>query len=305
LISSAARTALESALGAAVAFDVPMSRHTSLRVGGPADALATPLNRDDLSQLLELCQEHTLPLTLLGGGFNTLVGDAGLDGVVVCLKKLRGLELEGEHALRAEAGVPHSFLTRFCVDRGLAGLEFAAGIPGTIGGWVAMNAGIGSRELKDVALSIEVAEAGVARTRQLAGEELVFEYRSFPGLPQRSAIVSALLAVETSDEKTVKDEVDRLLRARGETQPINTPTCGSVFKNPEGDFAGRLIEAAGLKGARVGGAQISPIHANFISNTGGATSDDIQQLIRRAQEAVERSSGVRLHPEVRIVGRDE
>ncbi|MEE8582164.1 MAG: UDP-N-acetylmuramate dehydrogenase [Myxococcota bacterium] len=303
MIPGAARTALEEALGDQIRFGVPMARHTSLRVGGRADALATPIDRRQLARLLRVCAAYRLPHTTLGGGFNTLVLDGGLEGVVVQLKQLRRLEERPCGQLRAEAGVSHASLIRFCSTRGLSGLEFGAGILGTVGGWVAMNAGIPSRETKDVVEEIEVMSPSGSRLRHLPREALRFRYRALRGLAPGSLVVSALLAVTLSKPALVRAEVDRLLAQRGESQPIHVPSCGSVFRNPPGDFAGRLIEAAGLKGERQGGAQISSLHANFIATEPDATAADVLALIRRAQLAVERQSGIRLVPEVKILGK--
>jgi UDP-N-acetylmuramate dehydrogenase len=304
LIAAAARRALEEALGDAVAFDVPMTRHTSLRIGGPADALATPGSREQIGALLSVCAEHGLPHWTIGAGFNCLVSDAGIDGVVIKLGGLRALELRPDAAVFAEAGVTHASLTRFCVERGLAGLEFGSGIPGVVGGWIPMNAGIGSREVKDVVRSIEIIEPG-RDARTLSRDTLDFRYRALRGLAPGTVVLAALFEVTPSSSEAVRAEVDRLLAQRAGTQPLNVPSCGSVFKNPEGDFAGRLIEAAGLKGQRVGGAQISEMHANFIANTGGATAADVCRLMELAQEAVEKETGIRLEPEVRLIGRQK
>ncbi len=304
MIDAAARRALEAALGDAVAFDVPMTRHTSLRIGGPADALATPGSREEIVAVLTLCAEHRLPHWTIGAGFNCLVSDLGIKGVVIKLGGLRALEVRPDVGLFAEAGVTHASLTRFCVERGLAGLEFGAGIPGVVGGWIPMNAGIGTREVKDVVRSIEVIEPGEG-ARTLPRDALDFHYRALRGLAPGTVVVAALFEVTPANPKAVRAEVDRLLAQRAGTQPLNVPSCGSVFKNPEGDFAGRLIEAAGLKGERTGGAQISEVHANFIANTGGATAVDVRRLMELAQEAVEKETGIRLEPEVRLIGRRE
>lgn len=303
MIGAAEKSALERALGNGVEFDVPMARYTSLRIGGPADAVATPASREDLATLLDLCEQHQLPTLSIGAGFNLLVSDAGIDGVVIRLSRFRRLEERSRTAVFAEAGVTHASLTRFCVERGLSGLEFGAGIPGVVGGWVTMNAGIGTREVVDVALEVEIIGPGREPARTLTRDELDFSYRSFRNLPPGAVVVSVLFEVTRSEPDAVRSEVDRLLAQRARTQPLNILSCGSVFKNPEGDFAGRLIEAAGLKGEREGGAQISPLHANFIANTGGATAADVRRLMERAREAVEKASGVSLEPEVRIVGR--
>lgn len=302
MIDALARRGLEQALGDAVAFDVPMARHTSLRIGGPADALATPRSREEIERLLQVCSEHDLAHLTIGAGFNCLVDDGGIDGVVIKLSALRRLELQRGDVVFAEAGVTHASLTRFCVEHGLAGLEFGAGIPGVVGGWIPMNAGIGTREVKDAVRSIEVIEPGTG-LRTLPREALDFRYRSLRGLAPGAVIVAVLFEVTPSSQEAVRAEVERLLGLRAGSQPLNVPSCGSVFKNPEGDFAGRLIEAAGLKGKYVGGAQISTVHANFIANAGGATAADVLRLMELAQEAVEKETGIRLEPEVRVIGR--
>lgn len=303
MIAADARHALATRFGERARFDVPMSRHTSLRIGGPADAFVTPLDRAELCDLLALCAEHGLPRTLLGAGFNLLIRDAGLAGVVVCLKKLRGLTLRPGPSVYAEAGVSHGSVTRFCVERGLTGLEFGAGIPGTVGGWIAMNAGIGVREQKDVVREIEIVTADGDESIRLGREELDFRYRELVGLPDGAVVVAALFAVDESTTEAVREEVDRLLARRHATQPLDVPSCGSVFRNPEGDFAGRLIDRAGLAGERIGGAQISPVHANFIVNLGGARADDVLALIELARERIRKTCGIELETEVRILGR--
>ena len=303
MIGAEARAELEARMGERVRFDVPMSKHTSLRIGGPADALATPVDRDELAALLGICARHALPRTFLGAGFNVLVRDEGLDGVVISTKKLRGLEERPGPAVFAESGVSHASITRFCVDRGLAGLEFGAGIPGTVGGWIAMNAGIGVREQKDVVQQIEALSADGSELLTLDREALDFGYRACPGLPDGAVVVSALFEVTRSTPDAVKGEIDQLLAHRQATQPLDIPSCGSVFRNPEGDYAGRLIEQAGLSGHRIGGAEISPVHANFIANVDRATARDVLALIERARDQVFDDTGIRLETEVRILGR--
>ena len=303
MISTADRSALEGALGRGIRFGVPMSRHTSLRVGGEAEAFATPPDRAALRRLLELCAERELPHTVLGAGFNTLVRDGGLAGVVVQLGRLRAVSAEGERGLRAEAGASHHRVTKHCVANGLSGLEFGAGIPGTIGGWVAMNAGVPERETADALREAELLTA-TGEPLRLPAEALGFEYRAARGLPAGAVVVSALFDVTPSTPEAVQAEVDRQLARRAGRQPLDVPSCGSVFKNPPGDHAGRLIEAAGLKGARIGGAEITPVHANFIANRGNATAADVLALIERASAAVRERSGVELETEVQIIGRE-
>jgi UDP-N-acetylmuramate dehydrogenase len=298
MIQAAARRALESALGDRVEFDVALARHTSLRIGGPADAMVTPGDRDELSRTLAICHEHGLPTRVLGAGFNVLVREGGLRGVVLRLKKLRAIERVAPNVLEVEAGASHATITRFCAEKGLAGLEFGAGIPGTLGGWLAMNAGIGVREMKDVVLSIELMDRRGESLPKRPRAQLDFRYRTLAGLPEGCVILAAALAVEPSDPVSVQAEIDRLLAHRQQTQPLDIPSCGSVFRNPPGDFAGRLIEAAGLKGLRIGGVEVSTKHANFFVNVGGASSDDVLRLVERVEAEVLRRFGVSLEREV-------
>ena len=303
MIPRAARLDLEEALGDRIRFGAPMARYTSLQVGGPADALATPTSREDLARLLATCTTHGIPHQVIGSGFNTLVLDGGLDGVTIQLGKLRRIEERPGAAVRAEAGVSHSQITRFCVDRGFAGLEFGAGIPGNVGGWVATNAGIPGREVKDQLREIEVMSPTGRSLRRMERRQLRFEYRALRGLAPGSLILSALFGIALSSSAEVRAEVEQLLAHRASAQPLDVPSCGSVFKNPPGDFAGRLIEAAGLKGHRSGAAQISPVHSNFIVNLGGASAANVLALIQAARTTVRQQTGIRLEAEVRIIGR--
>lgn len=302
MIAEAARNALTKRLEDRIEFDAPLSRHTSLRIGGPADAIATPANRDELSHLLQICSEFDLPTLVLGAGFNVLVGEAGVRAIVIRLKKLRRIERVRPDRLSIEAGASHATITRYCVEQALTGLEFGAGIPGTLGGWIAMNAGIGIREMKDVVVNVEVISRDGRDVHQIERADLDFRYRELAGLPAGSIITAASLQVEAVERAKVQSEIDRLLAHRQATQPTDIPSCGSVFRNPPGHFAGQLIESAGLKGAREGAAEISTVHANFIVNHGGATASDVLRLIERAREKVERESDIRLETEVKILG---
>ena len=303
MIPAAARKELWEILGDRVLFDTPMSQHTSLRIGGPADALARPADRAELARLLNLCATHGLRHQVAGSGFNTLVRDGGLEGITIQLSRFRRLEGRPGGAVRAEAGVSHSQVTRLCVQCGLAGLEFGAGIPGTVGDWLAMNAGIPMREVEGVVREIEVMSPTGRKRRHLCRQSLNFVYRALHGLAPGSVILSVLLGVVISTPAAVKAEVDVLLERRARTQPLNVPSCGSVFKNPPGDHAGRVIEAAGLKGHRIGNAEISPVHANFIANLGGATAAEVIALVEHARRTVMERTGIRLVPEVRVIGR--
>ena len=302
MIEASARRALEARLGDRIEFDVPLSRHTSLRIGGPADAIATPADRAELRTVLEICAEHTLPTMVFGAGFNLLVREGGIRGVVLRLKKLRRIDRVGSTLISVEAGASHATITRYCVEHALTGMEFAAGIPGTLGGWLAMNAGIGVREMKDVVFDIDVLDRTGAHEFQIARHQLDFRYRALRGLEPGSIIVAARLQVEESEQAKVQSEIDRLLAHRQASQPIDIPSCGSVFQNPPGHFAGQLIEAAGLKGASEGAAEISSVHANFIVNHGGATATDVLGLIERARAQVAAETGIQLETEVKLLG---
>ncbi|HEY8492620.1 MAG TPA: UDP-N-acetylmuramate dehydrogenase [Myxococcota bacterium] len=303
MIGAAARRALEELLGPRVAFDAPLARHTSLGVGGSAEALAAPESADELAALVALAAEHELPLHVLGGGFNTVVLDGGIEGVTVRTHRLRGLSVEPDGVtVRAEAGVSHAQITRLCAQRGLSGLAFGAGVPGTVGGWIAMNAGVPDAEAGDVVASVETAGPGAAR-RTRTRAELDFAYRAARGLAPGEVVLAARFALRPADPAEVRAAIERHLAHRRATQPLDQPSFGSVFKNPPGERAGRLIELAGLKGLRIGGAQISSVHANFIVNLGGARAADVLALMERAQEAVRERTGIVLEPEVRIVGR--
>ena len=303
MIPRSVRIELEEALGDGIRFGVPLSRHTSLRIGGDAEALAHPSGREDMARLLSICAEHKVPQRVLGSGFNTLVLDGGIEGVTIQLSRMRRLEERPNAGVRAEAGVSHSQVTRFCTSHGLSGLEFASGIPGSVGGWLSMNAGIPENEMKDVVREIEVMSPTGRHVRHLGRGRLRFVYRALRGLAPGSVILSVLFGVVLSNPDEVRLGVNRLLARRADTQPLNVPSCGSVFQNPPGDHAGRLIEAAGLKGLRIGGAEISPVHANFIANIGGACASDVLALIEAARTKVHKQFGVWLAPEVRIIGR--
>lgn len=278
-----------------------MARYTSLQVGGPADALARPANREELRELLELCHAHATPVRVLGAGFNSIVPDVGFRGLILRLASLREIRTRDDGTLEAEAGASHTSLTRACAEGGLAGLEFAVGIPGTVGGWLAMNAGIGTREIKDVVTRIQFLERSGGAVHTMDAEQIRFRYRTLE-VPAEVVLTAACFATRPEDPVAIRERMREHMEERRKTQPVDQRSCGSVFKNPRGDFAGRLIEAAGLRGARSGGAEISTVHANFIVNRGGATASDVLRLIDRARSEVARQFGVELEPEVRVLG---
>jgi UDP-N-acetylmuramate dehydrogenase len=272
-----------------------------LRVGGPADALVRPSSREELARLVELCRDAHVPLRVLGGGFNTLAPDAGVRAVVVQLRELRRVEIGSGARVRAEAGVTHTSAVRFCTDAELSGLEFAVGIPGTVGGWLAMNAGIGAREMKDVVEEIEWLDPETGAFGATGRADLRFRYRGLEH-PARRILLAASFRLERAEPAAIRARLRELLERRRATQPVDERSCGSVFLNPPGDFAGRLIEAAGLKGAREGGAEISAVHANFIVTRAGATAADVLALVARARREVAARFGIELETEVKLLG---
>ncbi len=278
----------------------PLARHTVWGIGGPAERLYRPADLDDLCAFLARLPADE-PLFWLGLGSNLLVRDGGIRGTVVHLAgALTRIERVDADTVRAEAGVPCPKVARFCAQADLAGAEFMAGIPGTVGGALAMNAGAFGGETYDIVARVEtVTRAGKRRVR--AGTDLETGYRHV-AVPPGEWFVAAHFALAAGARAGSEARIRELLRRRGATQPTGMRSCGSVFRNPEGDFAARLIEVSGLKGERVGDAVVSEKHANFILNVGVARAADVEALIERVMARVERDHGVVLVPEVRVVG---
>jgi UDP-N-acetylmuramate dehydrogenase len=276
----------------------PMRRHTSWRVGGPADLYYEPASVAELQEILASLPRG-VPLLWLGLGSNLLVRDGGLSGAVIATGALpRGLERLEEHRVRAGAGCPSALLARQCVRWQLGPAAFFAGIPGSVGGALAMNAGaFGGETWTHVERVTTIDRAGRLHERERA--EFAVGYRSVQGRPDEWFLGATFVLAH---DATTSSGLKAMLARREATQPLRSPSCGSVFRNPPGDHAGRLIESAGLKGARIGGAVVSEKHANFIINDRDASAADIEQLIERVRAEVEKASGVRLELEVRVVG---
>jgi len=289
--------------GEAVCFDMPMSHYTTFRVGGNAEAVFRAERIDVLQKMVAYLAGEGISYLAVGRGSNLLVGDNGITGMVILLNgELASIEppADGQSSVKAGAGAALNTLVAFCTERGLAGLEFLAGIPGTVGGGLAMNAGAWGREIKDLIEEVTIlTPAGAVQSK--AKSDLAFRYRDLD-LPENSIIVKAGLHVSPDQPSLIKERVVSYLEERKRSQPIDTRSAGSVFKNPEGDYAGRLIEAAGLKGKRVGGAMVSTKHANYIVNTGGASAADIMALMDLAVSTVKEKFRVELLPEIRTVG---
>jgi len=278
----------------------PMSRHTSWRVGGPARRFYLPADLEDLSRFLRSLPVEE-PLLWLGLGSNLLVRDGGFGGTVIHTRSLETeIELAGEHLVRAGAGATNAKVARFGARHGLTGAEFLAGIPGTLGGALAMNAGAFGAETWNIVAAVRTIDRRGVIRRRLPGEFQV-GYRSVRG-SEGEWFVGADLLLAAGDPDAGQARIRELLNRRGETQPVNLPNAGSVFRNPPGDHAARLIESAGMKGLCVGRACVSNLHANFIVNEGGATAEDIEVLIERVRRKVLEQHGIELVQEVHVVG---
>ncbi len=292
------RSALSGVQGT-VRFHEPMSQYTSFRIGGPADALIEPEDEEALRVLMVQARKAKVPVFVIGGT-NLLVRDGGIRGIVVRLTKFDRIEEHAGGLLYAQGGVGMPRLLKYALQRKLAGLEFAAGIPGTLAGAVVMNAGTRLGEMKEVVQQVRMVTS-FGEMRELSADEVGFEYRR-TRLPE-GIIVGAWLRLRWDPTARSEATVKEALHRRKATQPLALPNAGCVFKNPDGEPAGWLIETAGLKGAQVGDAQVSPLHANFIVNRGRATARDVLALIRKVGQTVEEKTGVTLQLEVKIVGR--
>ena len=280
----------------------PMSSHTTFRVGGPADVLFRPASPKEVTQALEIAARCGTPCQVIGNGSNLLVRDGGIRGLVIEIGEgMSAIRVEGTR-IEAQAGARLAALSRAAMEASLTGLEFASGIPGTVGGAVAMNAGAYNGEMSQVLVDAQVYADG--RILTLSREELALGYRTSRVLEEGMVVLSARFELKEGDQAAIRDNMNDLNRRRREKQPLSYPSAGSTFKRPLGHYAGALIEQAHLKGCTVGGAQVSELHAGFIINAGGATARDILDLIKLVQDRVYALSGVRLEPEVRILGEE-
>ena len=272
----------------------PLSRHTSFQIGGPAERMAAPENE---TELLELVLQK--PAAIIGAGTNLLVRDEGISGLVVKIgAEMADISIEG-NILTAQAGARLSQIAMAAMRAGLSGLEFAAGIPGTVGGAVVMNAGAYGGEIKDVLLDARVIADGGIKT--LTNEQLEFGYRKSLAMEKGYIIAGARFLLTPDSPEAISARMRELAQKRRDKQPLEMPSAGSTFKRPEGHFAGALIEGAGLKGFSVGGAQVSEKHAGFVVNTGGATCADVLGLIEKVQSVVREKYGIELEMEVRVL----
>ena len=283
-----------------ICFEEPLSKHTSFHIGGPAEAMAFPKNREELAELLnKSCLWDRKPV-ILGAGTNVLAPDEGMKGLIICLKDcLDGMERVDGTSIRVMAGVTMARAAVFAASQGLSGLEFAHGIPGTIGGGVYMNAGAYGGELGSLCREVELMDRE-GKTHVLNHEQMDFSYRHSCLEETDWIVVSALLSLEPGKEETIRARMKELQAKRLASQPLNYPSAGSAFKRPQGGYAAALIDQAGLKGFRVGDAAISEKHGGFAVNLGKATAEDMKTLLKEVSEKVEAQSGIRLEPEIRV-----
>lgn len=284
-----------------ILLDEPMSRHTTFRVGGPADFFVTPKAKEEVRDVIRICKEAGMPYYIIGNGSNLLVSDAGYRGVIVQLyKEMNEVKVEGD-LVKAQAGALLSGIAAKALGAELSGFEFASGIPGTIGGACVMNAGAYGGEMKDVLESVTVL-TGEGKIIELGRNELELGYRTSVIAKKGYIVLGAVLKLERGDGEKIKTYMDELKEKRVTKQPLEYPSAGSTFKRPEGYFAGKLIEDAGLRGFQVGGAQVSEKHCGFVINRDHATAADIMELMRQVQIRVKENSGVDLEPEVKRLG---
>jgi UDP-N-acetylmuramate dehydrogenase len=304
MMDRASRKTLRAITAGPVLFDEPLDRYTSLKVGGPADALVFPQSVEELGNLVLFFKEGGHRFLVVGFWTNLLIRDGGYRGAIIAMRDLRRIAWgpgDQEPVLvNAQAGVSLTELVRLTVERALAGMAFCAGIPGSVGGAVMMNAGAYGLEIKDILHKATLMDDRAIVTERLH-RELSFEYRRLK-VPEGTIVLDAVFCLERGDHHIIRQRIDEIMDMRRRKHPLEYPSAGSIFKNPAGHPAGLLIEAAGLKGITIGGAKISERHGNFIVNTGGAKAADMLALIERVQQEVLKQTGIALETEVRIVG---
>ena len=279
----------------------PMGKHTTFRIGGPADLFVAPENTDEIKKLIAICKEEEVPYFILGNGSNLLVSDKGYRGVIIQLYRSFGQITLKENEIHAQAGAPLSGIAAMAREASLTGFEFAGGIPGTLGGAVVMNAGAYGGEMKEVLKEVTVlTPEGEVVTLQ--ARELQMGYRTSIIKESGYIVLEAVISLKKGDQDEIKSRMQELAGMRSSKQPLSYPSAGSTFKRPEGYFAGKLIMDSGLRGYQVGGAQVSEKHCGFVINTGNATAKDVTTLMADVQRIVMEKFGVKLEPEVKFLG---
>ena len=284
-----------------VLVDERMDRHTTFRIGGPADFFVIPETIEQLAQTVRICREQKVPFYILGNGSNLLVGDKGYRGVIIQVyKNLNAVHTDGQ-VISAQAGAMLSVIAKQALAHGLAGFEFTSGIPGTLGGAVVMNAGAYGGEMKDIIRKVTVLTPE-GKIQTIPGDQMEFGYRTSIVEKKSLIVLSAVIELENGNSEEIRSRMEELKRKRTSRQPLELPSAGSTFKRPQGYFAGKLIMDAGLQGFTVGGAQVSEKHCGFVVNRGGASAADVRELMRQVTEKVQERFGVTLEPEVKMLG---
>ena len=278
----------------------PMSKHTSFKIGGPAALMAFPKNTEELAVLLKMSKLMDINVAILGAGTNVLAPDAGMNQLVICLKDcMGGMEKIDETHIRVAGGVTMTRAAVFAATQGLSGLEFAHGIPGTVGGGVYMNAGAYGGEICQVCTQVDVMDRA-GNTRSLSADQMGFSYRHSILEDTGDIVVSCVFALTPAPESQIRERMQELMKKRSASQPLDLPSAGSAFKRPVGGYAAAMIDQAGLRGFQIGGAAVSEKHAGFVVNLGGATAHDVKQVLEKVSNTVFDQTGIRLTPEVRI-----
>ena len=283
-----------------LSFNEPMAKHTSFRIGGPAEVMAFPDSTEQLAQILKASKVLDIKPAIIGAGTNILAPDAGIKGLVICIKdSLSNIERLDTTHIRVDAGASMTKAAVYAANAGLSGLEFAHGIPGSVGGGVYMNAGAYGGEIKDVCISAQVMTMD-GELKTYTAEEMAFSYRHSRLEEEPGIVVSAVFVLKPGRTEEIRSRMQELAAKRKASQPLDKPSAGSAFKRPVGGYAAALIDGAGLKGYQVGGAAISEKHAGFAVNLGEATAEDVKNLLQQVSDIVYEKSGIRLEPEVRI-----
>jgi UDP-N-acetylmuramate dehydrogenase len=284
-----------------IKLEEPMKNHTTFRIGGPAEIFVTPGSIGEVRDIIAVCRKQAVPYYVMGNGSNLLVSDRGYEGVIIQIfKEMNEIRIEGD-TVAAQAGALLSAIANRALEEGLAGFEFASGIPGTLGGACIMNAGAYGGEMKDVVREVTLLTPE-GEIRDVPGEQMEFGYRTSMAARTGAVILAARIRLRRGDQEAIRARMEELREKRVSKQPLEYPSAGSTFKRPEGYFAGKLIQDAGLRGFTVGKAQVSEKHCGFVVNKGQATAADVAELMRRVSDKVEEQFGVRLEPEVKRLG---
>lgn len=280
-----------------------MKNHTSFKIGGPADIMIIPRNEKELVEGIKICKENNINYYIMGNGSNLLVSDKGIEGVVIKISEEFGNIVVDDTTIKAESGALLTVVSKKALKNSLTGLEFASGIPGSVGGAITMNAGAYGGEMKDIVTKVRCLDSD-GNIVEYSNEEMEFRYRKSRVEEEGLVVLSVEMELEKGDYKAIEEKMRELAEKRISKQPLHLPSAGSTFKRPEGYFAGKLIDDSGLRGIRYGGAQVSEKHCGFIVNINNATSNDVKTLIRTVQKIVKDNYGVELETELKIIGRE-